>query len=363
MLNYARLVGSGLLAGIVAALGGWDKALEALVVFMTLDYAAAVALAIRDKRVSSAAGARGIFRKVGLLVAVAFAFAADRYLGLAAQPYIRTAVAAWLTINEAASAAANLALLGVPLPTWLTDALTQEMQRKQPAPAAGGVTPLQRFAIPQNVSDFIARMLEPAKRVEAQTGIPAGIVISQAALESGWGANTLTQQFNNPWAVKFPMTKGVPKAYLPGNDYFAKYASLDQAADDYAKFVQPTYNSRYAQAWSVRTDPEAYIREISKAGYEDGQIKSQPGPYANQIIDIFHSFGLDTLGGSSAPVPAPSPAPVPPTPQQPAPIPSPAPAMGPAMDLQQLAPWVPGIAIVLILLASVLLSVQPAAEV
>lgn len=132
------------LGSALGLLGGWDKPLEALIFFMVLDYVAAVVLALRNRRWSSSVGASGIFRKLALLVAVAFAFGIDRYLQIGTTPLLRTTLAMWFALNEAGSAAANLALLGVPMPTFITDALRREIERKAPAPlpeatASGGV--------------------------------------------------------------------------------------------------------------------------------------------------------------------------------------------------------------------------------
>ena len=49
-------------------LGGMDGFLIALVVFMTIDYATGIMCAVVDKKLSSAVGFRGIFKKVLILM-------------------------------------------------------------------------------------------------------------------------------------------------------------------------------------------------------------------------------------------------------------------------------------------------------
>lgn len=219
-----------------------------------------------------------------------------------------------------------------------------------------------------NPQQFIETMTPAALGMNQKYGLPAGMLVAEAALESGWGTNTLSTQFNNPWAVKYPTDRSIPRKLLPGNDLFANYSSLDQAAEDYARFVNPANNSRYAAAWSKRSDPVAFIQELSKAGYEDGVKKDAPGPYANNIIGIYQQYHLDKLDQAPAapPAPVPNPAPAAPPPpaggyQQAGPVLQlpgglVLPAPGNPMD------WLPGVAVVLILLAMALLTMNSVTE-
>ena len=58
-------------------LGGLDGFLIALVVFMTIDYATGIMCAVVDKKLSSAVGFRGIFKKVLILMLVGIANVID----------------------------------------------------------------------------------------------------------------------------------------------------------------------------------------------------------------------------------------------------------------------------------------------
>lgn len=69
----------------VAAIGGWlgyflggvDGLLIALIVFMALDYLTGLMCAVLDKKLSSAVGFRGIFKKALILIMVGIANVVD----------------------------------------------------------------------------------------------------------------------------------------------------------------------------------------------------------------------------------------------------------------------------------------------
>jgi len=108
--------------------GGWDAALTALVLVITLDYLTGVAAAWRQKRLNSEIGAHGLLGKIGILVLVALAHVLDGLLG-ASEPLLRTATIYWYVANEAFSITENLGLMGVPIPPQIVEALERLRER------------------------------------------------------------------------------------------------------------------------------------------------------------------------------------------------------------------------------------------
>lgn len=105
-------------------LGGFDGLLYALVVFMAVDYITGVMCAVFDKKLSSAVGFRGIFRKVLILMIVGIANLLDvQVIGTGA--VLRTAVIFFYLSNEGVSLLENAAHLGLPIPEKLKDILAQ----------------------------------------------------------------------------------------------------------------------------------------------------------------------------------------------------------------------------------------------
>jgi toxin secretion/phage lysis holin len=105
-------------------LGGMDGFLFALIAFAIADYATGVMRAILEKKLSSAIGARGIFKKIAIFVMVAIGQILDtRIVGSGAA--IRTAIIYFFISNEGVSLLENAAAIGLPVPEKLKDVLVQ----------------------------------------------------------------------------------------------------------------------------------------------------------------------------------------------------------------------------------------------
>ena len=110
-------------------LGGFDELLTVLVVFMIVDYITGVCCAIIEHKLSSAVGAKGILRKVLILVLVAVANAIDVHIIEGDQPILRTAVIFFYLSNEGISILENSARIGLPIPQKLREFLNQIKDR------------------------------------------------------------------------------------------------------------------------------------------------------------------------------------------------------------------------------------------
>jgi toxin secretion/phage lysis holin len=116
----------------LAAVGGWlgyflggaDGLLIALIVLAVLDYVTGVMCAIADKRLSSAVGARGIFKKVLIFMLVGVAHVVDTHV-VGTGSALRSAVICFYLSNEGLSVIENAAHLGLPVPDKLKEILTQ----------------------------------------------------------------------------------------------------------------------------------------------------------------------------------------------------------------------------------------------
>ena len=108
---------------LVYFLGGWDIAIQTLLIAIVLDYATGVCKAIYNKKLNSTVGVKGIIKKIGYLIAVAVAVIVDRITGNTGA--IRTLVIYFFVANEGISILENWGGMGLPLPTKLTDTLEQ----------------------------------------------------------------------------------------------------------------------------------------------------------------------------------------------------------------------------------------------
>ena len=116
----------------ITALGGWlgyflggtDGMLIALIVFVTLDYITGVMCAIVDKKLSSAVGFKGIFKKVLIFALVGIGHILDTHV-IGSGSAMRTAVIFFYLSNEGLSLIENAAHIGLPIPEKLREILAQ----------------------------------------------------------------------------------------------------------------------------------------------------------------------------------------------------------------------------------------------
>ena len=105
-------------------LGGCDGLLYALIAFVVIDYITGVMCAIIDRKLSSAVGFKGIFRKVLIFLLVGIANIIDvQVIGTGA--VLRTAVIFFYISNEGVSLLENAGHLGLPIPQKMKDVLEQ----------------------------------------------------------------------------------------------------------------------------------------------------------------------------------------------------------------------------------------------
>lgn len=130
LLSTLGIIGSF----IAQKLGGWDTALATLIIFMGIDYLTGLIVAgvfHQSKKselgaLESIASWKGLCRKGVTLLIVLVATRLDMSIGT---DYIRNAVIIAYTVSEAISIIENAALMGIPMPAVLTNAIDM-LQKK-----------------------------------------------------------------------------------------------------------------------------------------------------------------------------------------------------------------------------------------
>lgn len=139
---------------------------------------------------------------------------------------------------------------------------------------------LSRSALPQaHVEAFVSRLLPAAQRASEASGVPAQLILAQAALESGWGKREIRKEDGsssfNVFGIKAdrswkgPVAESATTEYLNGvpqktRAAFRAYGSYDEAFADYAKFLAG--NPRYSGVLAAR-DPAEAAHGLQRAGY------------------------------------------------------------------------------------------------
>ena len=153
-----------------------------------------------------------------------------------------------------------------------TDATVASTTDAVSSTSSGSATPVHR--------DFVDRFKDAAMAAADATGLPAKVILGQAALESGWGKHEVrdtsgTGSFNlfgikagPSWtgatvdAVTTEVVNGVAQKVV---QKFRAYASYADSFIDYAKMV--ANNPRYEKAMQVAGDALKYASEMGKSGY------------------------------------------------------------------------------------------------
>ena len=112
---------AGIGTGLVYLWGGFDVAMQCLLVAIVLDYVSGIIKAFVLKQLSSSIGFKGILKKFGVLVVVALAVLIDRVTGESGA--IRTLVIYYFVANEGLSIIENMGLAGLPIPKSIKEAL------------------------------------------------------------------------------------------------------------------------------------------------------------------------------------------------------------------------------------------------
>ncbi len=189
----------------------------------------------------------------------------------------------------------------------LADALVAQIERSQGKPASGAAPALplsmKRYtpradaasvATPVNATasaapapsgngihrDFFDRFKDAAVAAAEATGLPAKVIMGQAALESGWGKHEVRDaqgagshnlfgiKAGASWkgatvdAVTTEVIDGVAQKVV---QKFRAYASYADSFVDYAKLV--ANNPRYEKAMQVASDAAKFASEMGRSGY------------------------------------------------------------------------------------------------
>lgn len=129
LIGAAKLVFGGIIAAVSGFIGGMDGIMYALIAFITIDYATGVAVAVKEKKLSSEVGFWGLVRKVCILALVGVAHYIDCYV-MQSGDVIRTVTAMYYIGNEGISILENCGNLGLPLPPKLMAVMVQIKEGK-----------------------------------------------------------------------------------------------------------------------------------------------------------------------------------------------------------------------------------------
>jgi peptidoglycan hydrolase FlgJ len=192
---------------------------------------------------------------------------------------------------------AQLATKMAGLPGGLSEMIARQLERQMglqpgpipntqranpvPEPLKAPGDPSAAVRIPQkSAAAFVQAHTASARAASAQTGIPAEFMISQAALETGWGRKEILHADGSTSFNLFGIKAGArwkgPVAEITTTEYvdgkaqkvtakFRAYASYAESFADYARLIKDS--PRYAQVVARGADATAFAQGLQRAGY------------------------------------------------------------------------------------------------
>lgn len=148
-----------------------------------------------------------------------------------------------------------------------------------------------------HVDQFMNTLAPSAQAASRTTGVPAELILAQAALETGWGQHEIATQngrnSHNVFGIKTgghwdgETTEVVTHEYIDGRrqkivDTFRVYDSYEHAFTDYANLIGN--NPRYAGVTQAPNAEQA-ARELQRGGY------ATDPRYADKLVSIMGTLG------------------------------------------------------------------------
>lgn len=149
---------------------------------------------------------------------------------------------------------------------------------------------------PKHISSFVNKMRDAVQVAAAESGLPERLIMSQAALESGWGQREILREDGstsyNLFGIKAtPNWKG-KVAHITTSEYvdgkmvkmkqpFRAYDSYEESLADYTRLLSES--QRYASVREASTAEEA-AKRVQESGY------ATDPDYADKLISIMAYF-------------------------------------------------------------------------
>lgn len=152
-----------------------------------------------------------------------------------------------------------------------------------------------------SVEDFVASIWPYAEKAAQELGVPTETLVSQAALETGWGKHMIADANGKPsfnlFGIKADYRWGGESISVQTTEYregvvqkerasFRAYESLQHGFDDYVNFLKSS--PRYREALNSKGNAFEYLNNLQRGGYA-----TDPA-YARKIQGIMQGSTLQS---------------------------------------------------------------------
>ena len=181
----------------------------------------------------------------------------------------------------------------------ITAAIQDTLQQLFGTASAGDTAPEKNIEFDGTRQSFVESLRPLAQRIAAKLGIDSDVLLSQSALETGWGQKVIqcadgSSSFNffnikadANWkgaVVKVPTVEYHNGVAVREWASFRAYNSPEESFSDYARLIGE--NPRYQDALECGDNPRAYVKALADAGYA-----TDPG-YTTKILALYDSEHL-----------------------------------------------------------------------
>ncbi len=154
----------------------------------------------------------------------------------------------------------------------------------------------------ESPEQFVESLMPIAEKVAEKYGMDPKAIISQAAVETGWGKFVIHKadgsSSHNLFGIKANKGWGGEQAIVDTLEFnnglpqkqkaaFRSYSSVEEAMEDYGRFI--TSQPRYSRAVENASDAARYTNALQEAGY------ATDPEYASKIMAVYNSDRLSAL--------------------------------------------------------------------
>lgn len=214
--------------------------------------------------------------------------------------------------SPAATPSATTTPAAAPSPRSLSSFLFNQVRAAVERATPASATPVENGA-PQmsplpgrGARAFVEAIRPHAEKAAEELGVPARILMAQAALETGWGRRAIRHDDGQPafnfFGIKAdkrwngPEVRRMTREFENGNEIgikasFRAYDSPASAFQDYVRFLKS--NPRYAEALQHGGDERRFVAGLQKAGYA-----TDPA-YADKILRVANGRTMNRALGAA----------------------------------------------------------------
>ena len=181
-----------------------------------------------------------------------------------------------------------------------------EINPSKPVEVSAPTIAPEKKSLFDSAQSFVSMLLPYAQKAAEKLNIDPRVLISQAALETGWGKfimhdeqgkpgfNLFGIKANSNWqgdSIKIDTLEVIENQVKKIKASFRKYESFAQSFEDYVDFIST--QPRYQKAVESSHEPKTFTEQLQSSGY------ATDPEYSNKIMRIFNEDVMQNIAPDS----------------------------------------------------------------